>query len=90
LQHAAVVLQSKWALVVVAELLDQPQRFTELRKRLDQFNPKTLTQTLRRLEQHGLVRRIDNPAHYALTDRGRDLAPVINAVVAWSERDRAA
>jgi DNA-binding HxlR family transcriptional regulator len=87
LYHAASALQSKWALVVVAELLVKPQRFSELRDNLDHFNPKTLTQTLRRLERERLVHRSDNPAAYALTDRGRALTPVVDAVVAWSARE---
>ena len=90
LQRASIALQNKWTLLVVAELLERPQRFSELRTSLDQFNPKTLTDALRQLERHGIVERVSNPSHYALTERGHALRPIVEAVVTWAEAKLAA
>ena len=75
-------------LLIVRELLLGPKRFTDLRTGLPLVGPDILSQRLRELEQAGVVRRgtLPPPAGsrvYELTDRGRELEPVILALGRW-------
>jgi DNA-binding HxlR family transcriptional regulator len=71
------LLANKWSALALGALEDGPQRFGALRVRLQGVSPKVLTQTLRRLEDHGLVDRqiyAEVPARveYRLTALGED------------------
>ncbi len=86
--RALDVVGERWALLVVRELLLGPKRFTDLRAGLPTLSPDVLAQRLRDLEGHGLVarRKLGPPAGsqvYELTDRGRELEPVILALGRW-------
>ena len=75
----------RWALLVVRELLLGPKRFTDLRAGLPHVSADVLAQRLRELEQSGIVRRgtLPPPAGsriYELTERGRELEPVVLAL----------
>jgi DNA-binding HxlR family transcriptional regulator len=78
----------RWALLVVRELLLGPKRFTDLRAGLPNVSPDVLAQRLRELEQVGVVRRDSLPPPaasrvYELTERGRELEPVILELGRW-------
>ena len=80
--RALDVVGERWAVLVVRELLLGPKRFTDLRTGLPHVSPDVLAQRLRELEESGIVRRgkLPPPAGsriYELTDRGRQLEPVI-------------
>ena len=86
--RALDVVGERWALVVVRELLLGPQRFADLRAALPGASSNMLTDRLRELEQRGVVRRrtLRPPAAskvYELTERGRALEPVLDALGAW-------
>ena len=51
------LLANKWSALALGALEQGPQRFGALRARLQGVSPKVLTQTLRRLEDYGLVHR---------------------------------
>ncbi|WP_116200270.1 winged helix-turn-helix transcriptional regulator [Amycolatopsis circi] len=81
----------KWTGMVVVALLDGPRRFGHLRQTLGVSSAKVLTETLRDMARDGLLTRIDhqaNPPHvtYELTDLGRSLLPVIDAMREWSDQ----
>jgi DNA-binding HxlR family transcriptional regulator len=83
--RALDLVGERWALLVVRELLLGPKRFTDLRAGLPHVGPDVLAQRLRDLEQAGLVRRgtLPPPAGsriYELTERGRELEPVVIAL----------
>jgi DNA-binding HxlR family transcriptional regulator len=85
------VIGERWALLVVRELLLGPKRFTDLRAGLPHLSPDVLAQRLRELEQAGVVARgkLPPPASarvYELTDRGRELEPVLLALGRWGSR----
>lgn len=85
------VLGGKWTLLVVRDLLAEPRRFGELLVTLGGVSPKVLTERLRSLEEEGILTRTVYPevplrVEYALTERGRELRPVIDALAAWGER----
>ncbi len=89
--RALDLVGERWALLVVRELLLGPKRFTDLRTGLVQLGPDILSQRLRELEQAAIVRRrtLAPPAGsrvYELTDRGRELEPVVLALGRWGSR----
>lgn len=86
--RALDVVGERWALLVVRELLLGPKRFTDLRAGLPHVGPDVLSQRLRELEEAGVLRRgkLPPPAGsrvYELTDRGRELEPVVLALGRW-------
>jgi DNA-binding HxlR family transcriptional regulator len=83
--RALDLVGERWALLVVRELLLGPKRFTDLRAGLPHVSPDVLAQRLRELEESGIVRRgtLPPPAGsriYELTERGRELEPVVIAL----------
>jgi DNA-binding HxlR family transcriptional regulator len=86
--RALDVVGERWALLVVRELLLGPQRFSDLRGALPGVSSNLLTDRLRELETRGVVRRrvLPPPAGssiYELTDRGRQLEAVLDALGEW-------
>ena len=51
------LLANKWSALAIGALEDGPQRFGELRRRLQGISPKVLSASLKRLEEHDLVTR---------------------------------
>ena len=85
--RALEVIGEKWSLLIVRDLLRGRQRFTDLRRYLGAITPKWLTLRLRELEAAGLVEREHEAGRrevwYSLTPKGRDLAPVVEALAMW-------
>lgn len=83
------VIGRKWHPVIIHRLLqDGPLRFNELVDGVGAITNKVLTNSLKDLQEKDLVERTvvnDQPVEveYALTERGRSLAPVIRALEAW-------
>ena len=89
--RALDILGERWALMTVRELLLGPKRFTDLRAGLPHASPNILSMRLRDLEEHGLVRKrkLPPPAAsqvYELTERGHEIAPVLDALGVWGSR----
>jgi DNA-binding HxlR family transcriptional regulator len=77
----------RWSLLIVRDLLLGPRRFTDLAHVLSAITPTRLTNRLRQLEAAGIVVR-EPPAKgrevwYRLTEAGRDLGPVVDALTLW-------
>lgn len=88
---AAEVLDGRWTLVLVRELVAGSTRFNELRRGVPRMSPALLSKRLKDLETAGIVTRTrvtgePDLFEYRLTDAGRDLKPVIEAVGAWGQR----
>lgn len=82
---------SKWAVLVITNLCDQPQRFNAIKRRLAGVTQKALTDTLRRLEKNGLVERRVIPTspvavEYSLTPLGRTLQKPFLILSEWALR----
>ncbi len=80
---------SKWGVLVLVALSAQTLRWGELRRRAQGISEKMLAQTLRTLEEDGLVSRHPYPVipprvDYSLTPRGRELAGLLIPLVEWS------
>lgn len=76
------VIGDRWSLLVVRELLDGPRRWTDLRAGLPGVPKNLLADRLRELEAAGVVERAPEE-RYALTPRGAELEPVLEALVRW-------
>jgi DNA-binding HxlR family transcriptional regulator len=82
------VVGGRWRTVILARLKEGVHRYGELRRLIPGISEKMLTQRLRDLETDGLVSRHDRgtvPPHveYDLTDEGRSLIPVLEAMYDW-------
>ena len=78
----------KWKALILYHLMEHTQRFNELRRLLPDITQRMLTLQLRELEQAGLIHREIYPVvppkvEYSLTEFGRTLLPVINAMHDW-------
>lgn len=81
------VVGPKWSLLIVRDLVGGPRRFTQIQRSL-QADPKVITARLRELEAAGILSRttyaeVPPRVEYALTERGRALEPVIDALRRW-------
>jgi DNA-binding HxlR family transcriptional regulator len=91
-ERALLVLDGKWSVLIIRELLSGPRRFSELRKALEMGSPKTLTERLRILEHQGVLTRtvyaeVPPRVVYELTERGQSFRSVLEAMAAWGDRD---
>ncbi len=79
------LIGSKWKLLILRNLLVRPWRFNELRKGLDGISQKVLTDSLRSMEEDGIITRTVYPevpprVEYALSGLGESMRPIINAM----------
>ena len=86
--RTADVVCRKWTLLVIRDLAEGRSRFCELERSLEGISPRTLSLRLRALEEEGIVERHTFPevpprVEYALTDKGRALLPIIEAMRAY-------
>ncbi|MEV0278501.1 helix-turn-helix domain-containing protein [Streptomyces sp. NPDC050610] len=80
-------IADKWSMTVLA-VLDEPRRFNEIKRHLEGVTQRVLTQTLRRLERNGMIRRRVLPTspvgvEYSLTPLGESIWEVFGQVYAW-------
>lgn len=85
---AMEVLDERWTILVLRELLKGSTRFNELRRGVPKMSPALLVKRLRSLERYGVIERIGHGSHtsYRLTAAGRELDPVIHGLAAWGIR----
>lgn len=82
------LIGDSWSVVVLVGLGEQPRRFTALRDRIGGISHKVLTDTLRKLEQNGLVQRRELAARaveYTLTPLGETLLGPVTLLSRWAE-----
>ncbi len=82
-------LGDRWTVLVLKELEGGTLRFGEIKARIADVSQRMLAQTLRRLEQDGLVSRrvfptIPPRVDYTLTDLGRSLLVPLGEMVRWA------
>ena len=68
-------------------------RFNEMKKYIGGISYKTLSSTLKELEADQLVHREEYPqippkVEYSLTDRGKSLIPILDAMCEWGDQHR--
>jgi DNA-binding HxlR family transcriptional regulator len=82
-------LSDRWSLLVIHELEAGTLRFTVLKNRIGDVSQRMLAQTLRRLEQDGLVSREVFPTvpprvEYTLTPLGHSLLVPLRTLIEWA------
>jgi DNA-binding HxlR family transcriptional regulator len=85
--RALEVVGEKWSLLIVRDLLQAPQRFSDLARSLGGITPKLLTARLRELEASGVIDRDEEEGRrevwYRLAPAGEALRPVIEELLVW-------
>lgn len=79
------LIGSKWKLLILRNLLTRPWRFNELRKDLDGISQKVLTDSLRSMEEDGIITRtvyaeVPPRVEYALSELGESMRPIIKSM----------
>lgn len=88
------LISNKWKVLILRDLMPGTKRFGELKKSVGNVSQKVLTAQLREMEQSGLLIRTVYPevpprVEYTLTELGRSLKPVLNAMWNWGEEYQA-
>jgi DNA-binding HxlR family transcriptional regulator len=88
LTAALAAVGGKWKLIIVYWLAEAPKHFAALRRIMPGISQKVLTQQLREMMHDGIVQRqptgaIPAPVQYSLTDYGRSVLPLVEAVRLW-------
>jgi DNA-binding HxlR family transcriptional regulator len=85
---AMEVLDERWTMLVVRELLEGSSHFNDLRRGVPKMSPALLSKRLRSLERAGVVvRTVDGGrVTYSLTECGRELEGVVDALGTWGVR----
>ena len=89
------LLNSKWKILIIRNLLVRPWRFNELQKSLDGISQKVLTESLRSMEDDGLITRTEIEIYppkiveYALSPLGETLAPILESMQNWGKQYKA-
>ena len=89
------LIGDKWKVLILRDLLPGTKRFGQLKKSIGSVSQKVLTAQLRDMEANGLVRRqvyaeVPPRVEYSLTDLGRSLKPILDAMQAWGTAYQAA
>lgn len=79
------LIGSKWKLLILRNLLNRPWRFNELKRNLEGISQKVLTDSLRSMEEDGIITRTIYPevpprVEYALSELGESMRPIIKCM----------
>lgn len=85
---AMELLDERWTLLLVRELVTGSEHFNELRRGLPRMSPTLLSRRLHQLTRAGIVVRVrdGNQVRYVLTPAGQELRPVVEALGVWGTR----
>ena len=89
--RALDIVGDKWTLLIVRDLASGPRRFVELQRVLPGISTEQLRSRLNRMVADGMLtrkrfREVPPRVDYELTDRARDLLPVLGALARWGYR----
>jgi DNA-binding HxlR family transcriptional regulator len=85
---AAQIISAKWTPQLIYAMANGVTRFCELQKEVGGINPRTLSARLDDLECSGIIQKAafaEAPPRieYSLTEKGSDLLPILEQMVAW-------
>src|SRR5215472_14120359 len=87
------IIAGKWKpAIIYALVMNGTLRFNDLRRLIAGVSQRMLTQQLRDLERHGIVRRVVHPeipprVEYSVTRLGRSLHPIFKSVCRWADKN---
>lgn len=88
------LISGKYKMIILYTLMEfQVVRFNEMKRYIKDISYKTLSVTLKELEADKLVHREEYPqippkVEYSLTQRGRSLIPILDAMCEWGDQNR--
>ena len=90
-QRAAQLVGQRWVPQIVWVLLDGRRRYSAVRDAIPEISDTLLSERLRELEEAGVVTRTVTPStpvliEYSLSERGHELAVVMDGLSTWAER----
>ena len=88
LTAALAAMGSKWKMIIIYWLAEEPRHFAGLRQLMPSISPKVLTEQLRELMADDIVARqetgaVPAPVIYSLTPYGHSLMPIVKSVQSW-------
>jgi DNA-binding HxlR family transcriptional regulator len=88
LTAAIAATGGKWKLIILFWLAESTRKFGELRNLLPAISQKVLSEQLRELVADEIIERertgpVPAPVRYSLTEYGRSLVPIVEAVRCW-------
>lgn len=92
LTFALNLIGGKWRLPIIWALSKNgTMRYNELKRNIEGITNMMLTQTLKDLEQHGIISRrqfmeVPPRVEYSLTDDGESLIPALKALAGWGNK----
>ena len=89
-QRAAEIIGRRWSGAILRALLEDATQFCQVRAAVPDVSNRMLSERLREFEAEGIVKRLVIPerpvrVEYRLTEKGRALEGVVDAVAAWAE-----
>ena len=89
------LIGDKWKVLILRDLMPGTKRFGELKKSIGNVSQKVLTAQLRAMEESGLLTRtvyaeVPPRGEYTLTELGKSLKPILDALWNWGEEYKAA
>jgi DNA-binding HxlR family transcriptional regulator len=90
-EKAVELLGKRWTGLILRVLGNGPTTFTKIARTVDKLSDRVLSERLKELEQRGVVLRRVDPTipvriEYSLTEKGRDLQAVLDALQQWADR----
>lgn len=88
------LIHGKYKMIILYTLMEfEVVRFNEMKRYIGEISYKTLSATLKELEADGLVHREEYPqippkVEYSLTERGKTLIPILDAMCEWGDKNR--
>lgn len=85
------LIGKRWTGLIIRVLLSGDKRFKEIKEFIPELSDRMLTKRLKELEAAGVLSRHVYPEmpvriEYALTEKGRNLEPILNEIQNWAER----
>ncbi|UQS85290.1 helix-turn-helix transcriptional regulator [Apilactobacillus apisilvae] len=84
------ILGKKWNGLIIETLLNGPQRFKNISNSIDKCSDRVLVERLKELEKDDIVARKtfkdSSLIQYELTNRGKDLEPIMDEVHNWADK----
>lgn len=90
METTLTLISDQWKVLILRDLIPGTKRFGELKKSIGNVSQKVLTAQLRQMEDSDLLTRMVYPevpprVEYTLTDLGRSLKPILDAMWTWGE-----
>ena len=88
---AASIISTKWTAQIIFVLANGERRFNEIQKEVEGINPRILSTRLDELKNADIITRtsydeIPPRTEYQLTQKGKDLLPILNCMVEWGDK----